>query len=148
MCAARPRDVLSCESFQPYFLGPFNMTVRLFDVTFRVTGAKLPTVLSVLDRDATLQGVVPVAETAVPVAPAKRAQTYANGRRNKGISGEALVLECLDRGITTFRAISEEFVARGFARNSASPALSQLSTSGRIACLGNGVYSRTNGVAR
>ena len=96
-----------------------------FSVTFHVDENKLPLILEVVAKSATLVGVSVVKEVE-PKPPGKKSFHYANGLRNKGISGENLILELIKSGPVSFELIKDKFFEKGFASNSASAALSAL----------------------
>lgn len=72
---------------------------------------------------------------------------YANGKRNKGISGQALMLQVLTEAgrAMDIHEINDAFVARGFADRSASPLLSQLMHQGLVERRAKGVWALKNG---
>ena len=113
-----------------------------FDVTLRVSSARLATVLEALNGSATLVSVLPCTE----VTP-KRARVfaYAGGKRNKGISGQQLVLQALQRanGKLTIGQLGKIFAAQGFSPNSQSPALAALKTRGLVESLEKGSWKLT-----
>lgn len=75
--------------------------------------------------------------------------SYVNGKRNKGISGEDLLIQILDSD--PFKAwsseeIAERFVENGFAPQSLSSYLSRARQNGKIESLGNQYHSIKKGV--
>ena len=116
-----------------------------FDVTLRVSSARLATVLEALNGSATLVSVLPCTE----VTP-KRARVfaYAGGKRNKGISGSELLLDTMRQagGQRIFKTseLTEAFTAKGFNKHSASPALSQARSAGLIESVSPGHWRLTD----
>ena len=102
--------------------------MKTYDVLLRVQASALSTVLAALDGSGTL---VEVKETPVAM-PARKG--YKNGRRNKGISGESLVIDALEKAKLpmTLKKITALFVAHGFAETSASPTISTLVRLGKV----------------
>lgn len=72
-------------------------------------------------------------ETSV-VLPKRRQlhRSYANGIRNKGITGKDLILQILKNGAVTVEELRKEFARRGFAEVSAHSASSILVQKGQI----------------
>jgi hypothetical protein len=56
----------------------------------------------------------------------KKTPRYVDGKRNKGISANELVLQTLVTGPTTYEQLAQRFVDKGFAKTSLSPTLSRL----------------------
>ena len=74
-------------------------------------------------------------ETPPPASPASRTHHYQNGKRNKGIKGEDLVLTtlALSASPTPRTKLEDAFKSHGFSPNSLSPIISRLKTAGLIA---------------
>lgn len=109
---------------------------RKSDTVYRVVcdvpGASLTTVLGVLEGSATIVKLEPVGDAP---APAKmNGHRYAGGRRNKGISGQDLVLKVCRayRRPVSVEEMRAEFVKAGFAESSWSPVVSKLEVAKRI----------------
>jgi hypothetical protein len=64
--------------------------------------------------------------------PKVKMSRYANGKRDKGISGADLAIKLVGQGINTRRSLAEEFQKQGFARKSATAVVSILKHEGRI----------------
>jgi hypothetical protein len=115
---------------------------KTFAVLLHVESRRLATVLEALSGSATL---VSVTTTTMPDAPTPKepAVRYHHGRRNKGISGEELVLKVLAEcnGLASFSKFAEAFKLHSFAPNSASPALSTAVLAGKVRALGGGQYA-------
>ena len=124
------------------------MANRIYAVTLHVAEANLGTVLSALAGSSSLVSVVPTQKTAhLPSssgssAPKESQSRFHGGKRDKGISGEELVLQTLGSSDRVFTAteISNAFVQHGFAGNSSSPVLSRLAASGKVRALGAGKF--------
>ncbi len=114
------------------------------EVTLCVSTARLADIMSKLDADCSLLGVRPMPPAAEAPVPKKRAHGYANGKRDKGIRGDELVLRSLkDAAPTpiTAAALSRIFVAEGFADNSVSPVVSKLIAAKKIKTVGHLTYA-------
>lgn len=110
---------------------------KLFDVLIRCTDKRLPTILQACDGALELQWVKAAQDDPLLTTHKQKGHksfTYANGRRDKGISGAELMLKLLgDAGGTlSYDKLSRGFTARGFAPNSASPVLSQMRKAGVV----------------
>jgi hypothetical protein len=121
------------------------MTKNTLAVLLHVEQSRLATVLSALDGAATLVSVTPTTTAAAEASPPPRAPVarYHNGTRDKGISGEDLVLKVLTEcnGLASFTKFAEAFKSHGFAANSASPALSMACAANKVRALGGGQYA-------
>jgi hypothetical protein len=118
---------------------------NFLSVTFHVESRKLPTVLEVVRGSATLVSVLPMTEeVSAPreASEGSNGQRYHGGKRDKGISGESLVLKVLEQytGLATFSQFAQAFEEHGFAKNSASPALSIAVAAQKVRALGGGRY--------
>ncbi len=105
-----------------------------FQVTLNVSRNRLATVLEALAGAAELVSVLPVSEPESASKPA-RAQHYAHGKRNKGISGQQLALQAFKRagtGSLTTSQLAKIFEAQGFSPNSNSPAVAELKAQGLV----------------
>ena len=122
------------------------MSKNTLAVLLHVEQSRLATVLAALDGAATLVSVTATTPAAAEASPAPRERPnarYHDGVRNKGISGEELVLKVLAEcnGLATFTKFAESFKSHGFAPNSASPALSTACAAGKVRALGGGKYA-------
>lgn len=116
-----------------------------YKVSLLVTEKLLPDVLRVVAPECKLLGVEPQNDTAEPPAKpyAPRTVHYANGKKNKGISGTDLVLNSIRAAPDTFPLgrhltrpeLEQIFVKQGFASASVSPALTNLVRQGKITYL-------------
>lgn len=123
-----------------------------YNVVIRITDKELATLATKLGQDAVLQGMDPVVnpqsdDPIIMIIPhdiiiTTTGRGYVGGIRNKGISGRDLVLEVLTSANRPFNfsEISNAFVQRGFAGNSASPNLTVLVKEGKIRNLGHGKW--------
>jgi hypothetical protein len=68
---------------------------------------------------------------------------FANGKRNKGIKGDDLLLSLLKACAMTSEAIEKAFIAKGFARSSVSPTVSKLRNNKKIARNDKGLWHLT-----
>lgn len=118
------------------------MSDPIYAVLFHVRSTKLPTVLQVLEKSATLISVTPTkADEAAAPASAKKNMHYVNGKRSKGISGRELVLHCLEVSkdhICTNEELSRAFVAHEFSPNSYSSVITYLVQDGKVRRLDRG----------
>jgi hypothetical protein len=57
---------------------------------------------------------------------------FVNGKKNKGVSGENLVIETLRSGSADLSELKRVFTHRGFAPTSASPTLSRMMRDGEV----------------
>jgi hypothetical protein len=106
-----------------------------YDLTIRVEGEdKLATIISALKGSATLISMTVVEEK----KPKTRNHGYVDGKRNKGISGEDLVIQSLKAGAQTSEQLTATFVERGFAPKSVSPNVSALVHRGIVVKNGHG----------
>lgn len=102
--------------------------MQRFLVVLRVAEDKLPLILD------TIRGSCELVETkAEAVAPPRRKPRYMNGRKNKGVSGESLLIEL----VTAYGRIHEDdlrskFVERGFAPASASSTATKMRSAGLV----------------
>jgi hypothetical protein len=116
-----------------------------YDVHFLVDGNDLPTVLEVTQKVCKLQTIKPVEEPKAPTEEKKKTRTfkYANGTRVKGMSGDEVLLEFIKYNARfNVLAIGNEFVKRGFARNSAGPVICRALQKGLIKKVSPGTYDR------
>lgn len=119
------------------------MAEKVYAVTFHVTEKNLGTILTTLLDAATLVSVVPTQESArVNNVPASPSKFYVKGLRNKGISGEELLMRTLssERRVFSSMEIFTVFTGHNFAGNSAGPVLSKLVKSGKVRALGGGKF--------
>lgn len=125
------------------------MANRIYAVTFHVAEANLGTVVSTMVGSATLVSVVPTkpassTDSSASSAPSSKTRNnhYANGIRNKGISGEQLLLKTLGEAERpmSLGEIVNAFVNHGFAGNSANPVLSIMTRTGKVRALGGGRF--------
>lgn len=145
---------------------------KLYEVTLRCTSAALANILGAIDGEAELMGVLPVAESAgakgESAPPAWKAHDggnghiaplsskgkgtgnyYAGGKRNKGISGYALLLQVLGEADRTYSysEIVNRFKAHGFAESSPSPLIYRAIKEGKIRNCGGSMYQLANRLA-
>lgn len=108
------------------------MSEPIYAVLFHVRAKELPTVLSVVEKSATLISVTPTEETKAP--PEKKRQHYVNGKRFKDISGQDLVLQTLaeHKGVCDIIQLSKAFVSHDFAADSYSSAVTYLIKEGKV----------------
>lgn len=116
-----------------------------FQVTLKVDSRRLATVLEALAGSAQLVSVLPCEEETSSSrgrgAPGAN-KHYAGGKRNKGITGRALVLKLLRnaRAPVSREELARDFEQQGFARNSFSPPLSELRSEGLVELTESGRY--------
>jgi hypothetical protein len=108
-------------------------------VTLHVNDKDLPVVLGAISGSAKLVSVTPTEEAK---AEKPRNQHYVDNRRNKGIRGEDLILNTLQKEARAFtvKEIESRFVENRFSVNSVSPALNRLVTADKIRKVGTGSY--------
>jgi hypothetical protein len=108
-------------------------------VTLHVDEKQLPVVLGALAGSAKLVSVTPTeeAKAEVPKGP-----YYVDGKRNKGISGEDLLLEVLGRAPRPFthKELEDAFQARRFSPNSVNPNIHRLLAAEKIRRVGTSSY--------
>jgi hypothetical protein len=116
------------------------------ELTITTSAHMLPHILQVIEGCAQIVKVVAIPTPDLPTqntmteaqTPKKR---YTNGFRNKGISGEELLLQILaNKKPVHYDIIVNQFVSNGFARNSASPVISRLLKENRIIRPSAGIY--------
>lgn len=114
------------------------MSEPIYVVLFHVRAKELPTVLSVVEKSATLISVRPTEETKAP--PEKKRQRYVNSKHRKDISGQDLVLQTLTehKGVCDTIQLSKAFVNHGFANDSYSSAVTYLVKNGKVRRLERG----------
>jgi hypothetical protein len=119
---------------------------RVYAVLFHVSEDHLGTVLSTLSGASTLVSVTPTEKTvnkrASPKVHPDRETFYVGGKRNKGISGEDLVLQVLGSANRVFDSaeVRSKFVQHGFAANSCYSTMSKLVSEKKIRALGNSKF--------
>ncbi len=112
---------------------------KKYILTIRTEDIDIPTILQALAGSATLVSIV---EDQVPAVLTAKKSHYANGKRDKGISGVDLALDVLRRTPTvTTQMFEQAFVERGFAAHSHSSAVHQLVQDGRAIKLGTGMWT-------
>jgi hypothetical protein len=99
-------------------------TTVTYDVKLRVTLAMLPTLLQVIEKTKGVE-LVTVSTSAAPIVETRG---YANGIKNKGITGVDLLLEILTAsgGRCVKSHVEKKFMERGFSAQSVSPTVSRL----------------------
>jgi hypothetical protein len=104
-----------------------------FQITLKVNGNRLATVLEALKGAAELVSVLPCEEPA-RLLPRRDGPYYAGGKRNKGISGQTLALQAFKKanGSITTTQLAKIFGANGFAPASNSPAIAALAQQGLV----------------
>jgi hypothetical protein len=115
-----------------------------YEIVIHCFSKELSTILPVLEGSCqiiTLKQVGPD----TPAARQRIGPRYANGVRNKGISGDALMLEILSKTPMSLKQISTVFKQRGFAEKTASPILSKLTKAKKVTRMGSGSYTLTGG---
>lgn len=124
------------------------MTMR-YRVELEMTLARLPLILQTVESYAQLISVreAPATEAAEEAAPddkKTRRMAYADGRRNKGIGSEDLVLNILTEAkrVLSTNEISDAFERHvpAFARSSVAPACYRLLEKHLILKVGQGLY--------
>lgn len=117
--------------------------MKTFDVLLRVSEKNLSTVLSCLTGAADL---IKVEASAEPVAePESPRRFYRNGKKDKGIHGETLVLKVLaDKAVHTAADLQKAFEANGFAPHSYSASVSRLVQAGKVRRVGDKLYALAN----
>ena len=95
-------------------------TQKTYEVSLRVAGDKLATIMALLADEVTLVGMKEV------TGPAPEKKPYfVGGKKDKGISGERLLLRELRTGAMRREGIAKAFEVAGFAAASADPATSK-----------------------
>jgi len=110
--------------------------MKTYDLCVRVPAKTVGTILETLEGEVELLSVKATVEY-----HQHKTMRYANGRRNKGITGKALALDLLKQGPLTTAELKRAFELKGFAPQSSSPALSELLTEGKIKRTDTGVYT-------
>lgn len=89
-----------------------------------------------------VEGLAAVERVEAAPPEKRRRQGYANGKRDKGISGEDLMMQLLTEASAPVRNhdIKEMFELHGFAPSSASPVLAELKTRGVIESPAKGLW--------
>ena len=123
------------------------MASKFYIMTIRTPDKDIPTILQVLKGAATLVSLEEEGGTPAEVTPNRRTARrleYVDGKRNKGITGEALALEVIDStaGIVTADHLASAFEARGFSGKSASPVMSRLVEQGKVVKLRQGQWAK------
>lgn len=113
---------------------------KTYDITLRCNLDQLPTILQVVQGHATLLNCQQTADQ-MPQSPdsSRKSFRYANGQRNKGITGQALLLRCLSEAKTSRPLIEQAFKSAGFSKSSLSPVLSKLLAAGQVRIHGNDI---------
>jgi len=109
--------------------------MKTYDLCIRVPAAKLGTILELLEEEGEVLSIVLTREHH------KKPVRWANGSRNKGITGADLVLELVQKSTITAAYARRVFIERGFAPNSSAAALSHLVGLGKIKRDVNGTFS-------
>ena len=110
-----------------------------YEVKFHVKDKiALSTLMSSVDSitDIELISALPIAKD----KPRKKIMRYANGKRNKGISGRSLVLQVLAKGQKSEAQIAKAFKGRGFAPTSYTVAISALKAEKKIESLSGNLF--------
>ena len=118
--------------------------MKLFDLVIRCDATSMAEILSNLGR-AKLLNVYPVRDEGE--GPEQRTisrphKGFVGGIRNKGITGEELVMKVLHeaKGPVRRDTFINEFVANKFAGNSANACISKLVAKGKVRNIGEGKY--------
>jgi hypothetical protein len=113
-----------------------------YDIHIRTTAGKLTPILQLLEGEADVE--VKNVTVVEPEAKAKKPRfRYVGGKHNKGIAGLDLALQTFNEangGVVTAHKIGKVFAAHGFAANSASSVLTQMTRDGVIEKIAHGVY--------
>jgi hypothetical protein len=110
---------------------------KTYDVWLRVPTLKLATIIEVIDGEGELLSVAATPDE----APIKPKRAIVRKRAANGLRAVDLVLEVAKGGKdVSYDELKSEFISRGFAANSASPALSILKKSGAIVQVRPSVY--------
>ena len=116
---------------------------KVYSVVLHVSEKRLGTLLDAIAGSATLISATATTEV-IETRAVSTGDThhYVNGKRNKGISGEDLILKTLASSNKVFTTVEIEnaFVQHGFAGKSYSPPLSKLVGAGKVRALGNAKY--------
>jgi hypothetical protein len=112
--------------------------MKYFQMTLRVSAKNLTTVMEVVAGAADLLELKQLAGDEPEEGPKKKNFSYANGQRNKGITGEELILQSLQKGALGSDAMCNVFASRGFAGHSFHAAASKLAKEGKIIKNGKG----------
>lgn len=114
--------------------------MTVYAVLFHVDDKKLATVLGALQGSAQLVSVTP---TEVEAPKATKEQYYVGGKRNKGISGQDLVLKVLGSAKRPFtnEELGKAFIENGFAEHSYSPSLTELVRAEKVVSAGRGTWA-------
>jgi hypothetical protein len=112
----------------------------MYRVVADVPSESLTTVMQVIEGAARIIKVEPV-ESAARSASSKRG--YVGGKRNKGISGDDLLLKCLRGSKSPISAdqLRSAFEKHGFSPNSLSPTLSKAVAKKLVVIQGNGAVA-------
>lgn len=94
---------------------------KIYEVTLRVAGDKMATIMALLADEVTLVGMK---EVTAATAAKERSFTYAGGKKDKGVSGERLLLGQLRLGSMKREGIAKAFELAGFKGTSGDPATS------------------------
>jgi hypothetical protein len=110
-------------------------------VTLHVGEKELPTILGAIAGSAKLVSVTPT-EEAKAEKPTARDFHYVDNKRNKGISGEDLLLQTLGKEPRVFhvKEIEAAFEKHRFSGNSVSPILHRLLAAEKIRRVGTASY--------
>ena len=120
-------------------------TEKTYEVTLKVTGQQSLAAVIACFEDKNLTCEVVSVQQAAPEEPPPRKLRFANGHRNKGISGHDLVLEALAAGPKLSQAIERDFVRRGFSGSSTSVAVARCIKAGVVERLRGGYYQLVTG---
>lgn len=108
----------------------------IYSVLLHVSDKDLSTVLAVIKEAGTLVSVTATTKE-------EKQSRYVNGTRNKGISGEKLLLKILSdaKRDMNIKEIQKAFEADGFSGNSVSPTATRLIRGGKILRRSNGNFA-------
>ena len=120
-------------------------TEKTYEVMLKVTGQQSLAAVIACFEDKNLTCEVVSVQQAAPEDPPPRKLRYANGHRNKGITGRDLVIEVLAEGPKLPAAIERAFMRRGFAASSASPSIARCIAADLIEQLHGGYYQLVTG---
>ena len=110
--------------------------MRAFEMHLRVLAENLTTVLDVLKDSADLISMTQIEDAKVAARVNHRPKA-----RVKGFTSRDLILQVLGEGKPkTIKELVRLFEAKGFSRNSASPAVNELIRNGKVKKIADGVY--------
>jgi hypothetical protein len=136
--------------------------MRVYRIVLACDGSKLSTLLDLIEGEEGIR-LVNVSDFAdpaplppsppPPIPPAPRSppvstSRFAGGVKNKGISGDALVLETLRSGPASLADLKRVFTNSKYAPSSTGTYVARLLKDGKIVRRGTGIYALINGATR